>query len=124
MRIDSSLSSVNFQGGNMAKDVNPIGKTREVRGSDSGEPMLGETHKKEVSHDELVRAIGDINKSVRTYDRKLQYSIHEKTNTIMVKVIDISDGSDRVIREIPPEKILDMVAKMWELAGIIVDERV
>ena len=124
MRIDSTLSSVDFQGINMIKDIDSAGKIREVRSSDAGEPMLEGNHKKEVSHDELVRAIGDVNKSIRTYDRKLQYSIHEKTNTIMVKVIDISDGSDRVIREIPPEKILDMVAKMWEMAGIIVDERV
>jgi flagellar protein FlaG len=31
--------------------------------------------------------------------------------------------NDEVIREIPPEKILDMVAKMMELAGILVDEK-
>ncbi|HEX3029893.1 MAG TPA: flagellar protein FlaG, partial [Clostridia bacterium] len=46
---------------------------------------------------------------------------HQKTKQIMVKVID-SDTGD-VIREIPPEKTLDMVAKMWEMAGIVVDER-
>jgi flagellar protein FlaG len=39
----------------------------------------------------------------------------------MVKVIDIN--TREVIREIPPEKILDMVATMLEMAGIIVDER-
>lgn len=40
----------------------------------------------------------------------------------MVKVVNTE--TDEVIREIPPEKILDMVAKMWELAGIMVDEKV
>ena len=40
----------------------------------------------------------------------------------MVKVIN--SETNEVIREIPPEKILDLVAKMWELAGILVDERV
>jgi flagellar protein FlaG len=39
----------------------------------------------------------------------------------MVKVIDAE--TDEIIREIPPEKILDMVAMMWEMVGIIVDER-
>jgi flagellar protein FlaG len=39
----------------------------------------------------------------------------------MVKVIDIETKD--VIKEFPPEKILDMVAKMWEVAGIMVDER-
>jgi len=40
---------------------------------------------------------------------------------VRVKVLD--SETNEVIREIPPEKILDMVAKMWELAGLIVDER-
>jgi flagellar protein FlaG len=39
----------------------------------------------------------------------------------MVKVLDKDTG--KVVREIPPEKILDMVAKFMEKAGIIVDER-
>ncbi|HHY78507.1 MAG TPA: flagellar protein FlaG, partial [Clostridiales bacterium] len=52
---------------------------------------------------------------------RFEYSIHEATKQIMVKVID--KETDEVIREIPPEKILNMVAKMWEIAGLIVDER-
>ena len=39
----------------------------------------------------------------------------------MVKVVD--PNTDKVIREIPPEKILDMVAKMWEVVGLFVDEK-
>ena len=40
----------------------------------------------------------------------------------MVKVID--QNTDEIIREIPPEKILDMVAALWEMAGIIVDRKI
>jgi flagellar protein FlaG len=39
----------------------------------------------------------------------------------MVKVVDSETGE--VIREIPPEKLLDMFANMLELAGLIIDER-
>lgn len=39
----------------------------------------------------------------------------------MVKVIDAE--TEEVIREIPPEKILDLVAMIWEMIGLIVDER-
>ena len=28
-----------------------------------------------------------------------------------------------VIKEYPPEKTLDMIAKVWEMAGIMVDEK-
>jgi flagellar protein FlaG len=34
----------------------------------------------------------------------------------------VNRETGEVIREIPPEKFLDMVAKLQELAGILVDE--
>lgn len=80
-----------------------------------------EQEHKKLTEEELIHAIEKANKSVNIYDRRLEFSIHEETKEIMVKVIDTS--TDEVIREIPPEKILDMVAKMWELAGILVDEK-
>lgn len=74
-----------------------------------------------VAEKVLIDAIERANKSLAGTNRKFEISVHEKTNDIMVKVIDTE--SNEVIREIPPEKILDLVAKLWELAGIIVDER-
>lgn len=71
---------------------------------------------------EVIRAIEHANNSLEGVYTQFEFSIHEKTREIMVKVIDRDSGE--VIREIPPEQILDMVAKMWELAGILVDERV
>lgn len=70
---------------------------------------------------QLEEAIEKFNKAVAGYDRECKISIHEKTNSIMVKIIDTK--TREVVREIPPEKILDLVAKMCELAGIIIDER-
>ena len=74
-----------------------------------------------VAEKVLIDAIERANKSLAGTNRKFEISVHEKTNDIMVKVINTE--SNEVIREIPPEKILDLVAKLWELAGIIVDER-
>lgn len=53
--------------------------------------------------------------------RKIELSVHEKTGDIMIKVYDTE--TNEVIREIPPEKIKDMVANMLERAGLLVDER-
>ncbi|AEV70510.1 flagellar protein FlaG [Acetivibrio clariflavus] len=74
-----------------------------------------------VSEEEVLEAIEKANKAIVGSKRQFEFSIHEKTKQIMVKVIDAE--TQEIIREIPPEKILDMVAKMWELAGILVDER-
>ncbi len=69
---------------------------------------------------QVIKAIEKANKHIRTYDRRLEFSIHDATKQIMVKVLNTEDNT--VIREIPSEKVLDMVAHLWEVAGILVDE--
>lgn len=71
---------------------------------------------------ELIEAIERANNTLRGINTNFQFSIHEDTKAIMVKVIN-SDTKE-IIREIPPEKILDMVAKMWEMAGIFIDRHI
>ena len=49
------------------------------------------------------------------------FGIHEKTNRVTIKLVD--KETKEVIKELPPEKTLDMIAKAWELAGLLVDEK-
>jgi len=49
------------------------------------------------------------------------FGIHEDTKRVMIKIVD--KKSKEVIKEYPPEKTLDMIAKVWELAGLLVDEK-
>jgi flagellar protein FlaG len=70
---------------------------------------------------EFVQTIEKANKRYEAYDKILQFSIHEDTNLIMIKIINTK--TEEVIAEIPPEKILDMIAQLWEMAGLLVDKR-
>lgn len=74
-----------------------------------------------VSEKVVIEAIQKANKAISGGDKRFEFSIHEKTNEIVVKIFDSS--TNELIREIPNEKILDMVANMCEMAGIFVDER-
>jgi uncharacterized FlaG/YvyC family protein len=69
----------------------------------------------------VKRSIENANRRMIGGNSMFQYSIHELTNQIMVKVID--RDTKELLLEIPPEKVLDAIAKMWELSGIFVDER-
>jgi flagellar protein FlaG len=40
---------------------------------------------------------------------------------VTIKIVD--KESKKVIKELPPEKTLDMIARVWEMAGILVDEK-
>ena len=74
-----------------------------------------------ISDKVVIDAIEKANRAISGANRRFEFSIHEKTKQIMVKVIN--SDTNELVREIPPEKILDMVARMWEMSGILVDER-
>jgi flagellar protein FlaG len=59
--------------------------------------------------------------SMEYANRALRFSIHEDTQRIMVKVVDVQN--DEVIKEIPPEEVLDTVARIREMIGLLVDKR-
>ena len=67
----------------------------------------------------LKKAVEQINQKMS--DSEAVFGIHEKTNRITIKIVD--KKTKEVIREFPPEETLDMIAKAWELAGILVDEK-
>ena len=79
----------------------------------------------EVAPDKIKAAVDDLNKTVKQasplHHTQLSFKYHEDTNRISITVTD--SETDEVIREIPPEKTLDMLAKAWEMAGLLVDER-
>lgn len=91
-----------------------------VQAKQQGEPK--QRQEKNLQEKDVIDIIEKANKDFVVFDRKFEFSIHEKTKQIMVKVIDTV--TEEVIRELPPEKVLDMVAALWEVAGIIVDKKI
>lgn len=89
--------------------------------SESGEATNQNRGNKE--HNPSEATIDDAVKSAnrRMEHTRCEYSYHKETNRVSIKVIN--EDTDEVIREIPPEKSLDMLQKMWEMAGILVDEK-
>lgn len=78
-----------------------------------------ETGTNQPTTEQLRKAVEEINR--KAAHTTAQFGIHEATNRITIKIVD--KDSKKVIRELPPEKTLDMIAKAWELAGILVDEK-
>ncbi len=71
------------------------------------------------SLDKIRKAVDDLNKKMS--NSEAIFGIHEKTNRVTIKIVD--KKTKEVIKELPPEKTLDMIAKVWEMAGIMVDEK-
>ncbi|WP_322906510.1 flagellar protein FlaG [Paenibacillus campi] len=54
--------------------------------------------------------------------KSLEISMHKETHSIMIKVKNKDTGE--IIREAPPEKVLDAIAKLMEVTGMIVDKKI
>ena len=76
---------------------------------------------KETDKKEIKNAIKKINTFLQDEHTHAEYSVHKELNRIMIKIVD--DDTHKVILEIPPKKLIDMVAKMCELAGVLVDKK-
>ena len=90
--------------------------------SGNGSPDQGRDAEKNVNRvkDAVNQANNKLKLKQKHMSTKCEFSYHEPTGRISIKVMD--KETDEVIREIPPEETLEMVEKMWELAGLIVDE--
>lgn len=60
-------------------------------------------------------------KAAISSEKRWEFSVHKELNEVMVKVIDRE--TKEVIREVPPEKLLDMVAGMLKTAGLLIDKK-
>lgn len=92
------------QAGNTGKELNTAQKEKEPK----------------ANLKEVKNAVELLNRTMESYNTELKFTLHEKSGEYMVKVINTTDNS--VIREIPPQRVLDMVAHFKELLGLIVDK--
>lgn len=114
---DENNSSVTVQEAQkIDKSLNVVQDTQQ-KDTYNGKPA--EQGKERPSNEQMKKAVEQLNKNMT--NSEAVFGIHEETNRVTIKIIDKS--TKEVIKELPPEKTLDMIAKVWEIAGILVDER-
>ena len=76
--------------------------------------------KQTISENSQIRkAVDEINK--KAHNSEAVFGIHDATNRVTIKIVD--KDTKNVLKEYPPEKTLDMIAKVWEMAGLLVDKK-
>lgn len=96
--------------------TNIVGNAQEKGRADGGEQQGKE---QQASNEQIRKAVEQLNKSMA--NSEAVFGIHEDTNRVTIKIVDKT--TKEVIKELPPEKTLDMIARVWDMAGILVDER-
>ena len=89
--------------------------TKETSGEGSG----GNAANAEAQQAQIKRAVEEINKKAN--NSEAVWGIHEGTNRVTIKLVD--KQTKEIIKEFPPDKTLDMISRVWEMAGLMVDEK-
>ena len=82
-------------------------------------------HQPENKKDEkekLKEIVESINKSLIPTRTSIQFQLHDKTDTYYVQVVDAMSGE--VVREIPPEKMLDLRYAIQKYFGLSIDQKI
>lgn len=100
-------------------DDNKVGtdKAKELDSKQLQSPK--ENHEK--TQEDLTEAVDKLNKTAVIFNRSLRFQVHDETKKTMVSVVDITN--DKVIRQIPNEEVLDLVARMDDYMGLIFDKK-
>lgn len=66
---------------------------------------------------ELERTVESLNESVQNHRRSLRFSVDEDSGRTVIRVVD--PRTDEIIRQIPPEEVLDLAKHLENSAGAL-----
>ena len=128
-------TTVAYQGSGKAVEKATSAPKAEVKAPERNVPaadvsdrnMAGENSKQndkitmpeQASDSSLKNAVEQINR--KSAGMEAIFGYHEGTNHVMIKIVD--KDTKEVKKEYPAEKTLDMIQKVWEMAGLMVDEK-
>lgn len=109
--LHSSKNAVSFQGDRYVEPLKAVGKI---------DSTMDRLHL-EPSKEQVKKWAYDANRVVQRLNAHLSFRVHEGTCRTIVEVVD--RDTKEVLREIPPEKMLDVIAGIWKWSGIAVDRK-
>ncbi|MBE3573752.1 MAG: flagellar protein FlaG [Moorella humiferrea] len=78
------------------------------------------TEETKAGRKEVHEAVKKVNHTMEIYRTELRFILDEESDEFMVRVINAETGE--VIREIPPEWVLKIVADVKRMLGLILDK--
>ncbi|HCW53647.1 MAG TPA: flagellar biosynthesis protein FlaG [Clostridium sp.] len=119
MYIDSVANNSEYYINNIANEGNEIQANINKNPQNNNYDQLSNNYYRENQIDKknLDKSIDKLNRFLEDESAHAEYSVHEDLGTVMIKIVD--DATKEVILEVPPKKILDMVASMCKQFGLI-----
>lgn len=95
------------------------GLKKQIEGQGKQEQPTGQ-EREQISRKELDQIATGLENYLSSTGRKLSFHIHEESDQLQVNVID--QDTDKVIKQIPPDEILELAASIEKTVGIFLDK--
>ena len=114
----------NIDGKNVQNDASDAGK---VNGNNNdninvSEQTVKETEKADMSSKQMEMVAQQLQEFVGKMNKGLEFSVHQDSGRDVIKVIDKNNGD--LIKQYPTEEVLDLVTKLSDATGSLVNEEV
>ncbi|GKU76817.1 flagellar protein FlaG [Paenibacillus sp. L3-i20] len=113
-----NISSVNTTTGYITDRHTNIGSRIESLVDNKEEKAINDS----LDRPQLKRSLERILQAIQGPETSVERSIHKESNQVVYKIKDKISGE--VIRQFPEEKLLDAAARLIELTGMMIDEKV
>ena len=103
----------------------PLEKLKEKIEHHFGNSPKGDQNQEAKAHPSVAlvdKLIQDVNEMMQGSTTHFEFKIHEKSGEVIVKLID--DETNEVVKEIPSEKMVELMSNLRELVGLCVDEKI
>ncbi|MEK6576149.1 MAG: flagellar protein FlaG [Nitrospirota bacterium] len=94
-------------------------------GRSQGDISAREISNVEADKIELKTPVKEVVERLNTiedfHDRGIRFSVDEETEKVVIKIVD--SNTNEVIRQIPPEEVLNMIRHLDEFQGLLINKR-
>ena len=74
-----------------------------------------------LTKEDLQTVASDLSDFMQSLNTDIEFSIHEKSGRMMVKVVDTKTHD--VLKEFPPEELLDTIGAIRDYVGALLDKK-
>ncbi|MBM7623046.1 flagellar protein FlaG [Sporohalobacter salinus] len=104
---------------NQSKAENVSQKSSELK---RGQSKGNKESQQEITKKEVKEGIEQLNEAIQTFHEDVQFELHEDSGRMMTKIVNLD--KHEVIREIPPKEVLEMLGRIKDMVGLILDEKI
>jgi len=108
--------------------ANSTPQAQKATGADQARPIVTKQTREQIlpaneeTKEKVKKAVDQLNHFLSGSSTHLKFQFHDRLKEYYVTIVD--DQSNRVIKEIPPKRILDTYADMMRNIGFLIDEKI